>query len=173
MPIFDAFCHSLTTVATGGFSTNNNSIAHYNSFYIELTIILGMLLASLPFTIYLSSFQKGIKAFKDIQVFTFLILVLLFSLTLTVWNYFQNNIDFFTSFRLAFFNGISIMTGTGYTTVDFSGGDLFECFVTIDDVDRWLYWFVSWGIKVFRIQILFFLIVKELKKLAHLDQYFL
>ena len=74
----------LPTVATGGFSTNNNSIAHYNSFYIELTIIFGMLFSCLPFTIYLSSFQKGIKAFKDIQVFMFLILVLLFLLTLTV-----------------------------------------------------------------------------------------
>ena len=167
MPIFDAFCHSLTTVATGGFSTNNNSIAHYNSFYIELTIILGMLLASLPFTLYLSSFQKGIKAFKDIQVFTFLILVLLFSLTLTVWNYFQNNIDFFTSFRLAFFNGISIMTGTGYTTVDFSNwGSFPSALLLLMMLIGGCTGSTTGGIKVFRIQILFFLIVKELKKIS-------
>ena len=52
MPAFDAFCHSLTTVATGGFSTNNNSIAHYNNIFIELTIVVGMVLASLPFTLF-------------------------------------------------------------------------------------------------------------------------
>ena len=63
MPIFDAFCHSLTTVATGGFSTNNNSIAYYNNIFIELTIVLGMIIASLPFTLYLSSLHKGLKGF--------------------------------------------------------------------------------------------------------------
>ena len=75
MPIFDAFCHSLTTVATGGFSTNNNSIAYYNNIFIELTIVLGMIIASLPFTLYLSSLHKGIKAFKDSQVIIFLLLI--------------------------------------------------------------------------------------------------
>ena len=102
MPVFEAICHSLTTVATGGFSTNNSSIAHYNNLYIELTIILGMVLASLPFTLYLSSFNKGLKAFKDVQVFIFLFLILAFSSAITIWNYFYNNIGFFTSFRLAF-----------------------------------------------------------------------
>ena len=51
MPGFDAFCHSLTTVATGGFSINNNSIAHYNSILIELIIVIGMILASFAFHI--------------------------------------------------------------------------------------------------------------------------
>ena len=78
MPVFEAICHSLTTVATGGFSTNNGSIAHYNNLYIELTVILGMVLASLPFTLYLSSFNKGLKAFKDIQVFIFIIDISIF-----------------------------------------------------------------------------------------------
>ena len=104
----------------------------------------------------------------------FLILVLLFSLTLTIWNYFQNNIDFFTSFRLAFFNGISIMTGTGYTTVDFSNwGSFPSALLLLMMLIGGCTGSTTGGIKVFRIQILFFIIVKELKKLAHLDQYFL
>ena len=166
MPIFDAFCHSLTTVATGGFSTNNNSIAHYNSFYIELAIILGMLLASLPFTLYLSSFQKGIRAFKDVQVFMFLTLILLFSLILTSWNYFQNNISFLTSFRLAFFNGVSVMTGTGYTTSDFSNwGSFPNALLLLMMLIGGCTGSTTGGIKVFRIQILFFVIIKELRKI--------
>ena len=49
MPFFDSICHAMTTLATGGYSTQNNSIAHYNSSLIELIIITGMILASLPF----------------------------------------------------------------------------------------------------------------------------
>ena len=59
MPIFEAFCHSLTTVATGGFSTNDNSIAYYNNIFIELTIVLGMIIAS--FTLYFVSIFFYIK----------------------------------------------------------------------------------------------------------------
>ena len=166
MPLFDAFCHSLTTVATGGFSINNNSIAHYNNLFIELTIILGMILASLPFTLYLSSFQKGIKAFNDTQVFTFLILIFLFTLAITSWNYFQNNINFLISLRLALFNGVSVMTGTGYTTTDFSSwGSFSSALLLIMMLIGGCTGSTTGGIKIFRIQILVFVLVKELKKI--------
>ncbi len=166
MPAFEAFCHSLTTVATGGFSTNNNSIAHYNNFLIELTIVLGMILASLPFTLYLSSLHKGLKAFKDSQVFIFLLLICVFTFLLTVWNYLINNIAFFTSLRLALFNGVSVMTGTGYSTADFSSwgsfsSSLFLAMMLIGGCTG----STTGGIKIYRIQILFFIIMKELKKI--------
>ena len=166
MSVFEAICHSLTTVATGGFSTNNSSIAHYNSLYIELTIILGMVLASLPFTLYLSSFNKGLKAFKDVQVFIFLFLILAFSSAITIWNYFYNNIGFFTSFRLAFFNGVSVMTGTGYTTTDFSNwGSFCSALLLIMMLIGGCTGSTTGGIKVFRIQILLFVLLKELKRI--------
>ena len=95
------FCHALTTVATGGFSTNNNSIAHYNNTLIELTIVLGMIIASLPFTLYLSSLHKGLIAFKDTQVTIFLLLICFFTLSLTIWNYLENNITFFYFFKIS------------------------------------------------------------------------
>ena len=166
MPVFEAFCHSLTTVATGGFSTNNNSIGHYNNLFIELAVVLGMILASLPFTLYLSSFQKGIKAFKDTQVFTFLVLIFLFTLAITSWNYFQNNIDFFISLRLALFNGVSVMTGTGYTTADFSSwGSFSSTLLLIMMLIGGCTGSTTGGIKIFRIQILVFVLIKELKKI--------
>ncbi len=166
MPIFEAFCHSLTTVATGGFSTNNNSIAHYNNVSIEFIIVLGMIFSSLPFTLYLSSMQKGLKAFKDIQVLTFILLIILFTLTLTIWNYFYNNINFFLSLRLAFFNGVSVMTGTGYSTADFSSwGSFSSALLLIMMFIGGCTGSTTGGIKVFRIQILFFVLVRELKKI--------
>ena len=166
MPVFEAICHSLTTVATGGFSTNNSSIAHYNNLYIELTVILGMVLASLPFTLYLSSFNKGFKAFKDIQVFIFLLLILAFSLAITIWNYFYNNLGFFTSFRLAFFNGVSVMTGTGYTTTDFSNwGSFCSALLLIMMLIGGCTGSTTGGIKVFRIQMLLYVLLKELKRI--------
>ena len=166
MPVFEAFCHSLTTVATGGFSTNNNSIGHYNNLFIELVVVLGMILASLPFTLYLSSFQKGIKAFKDTQVFTFLVLIFLFTLAITSWNYFQNNIDFFFSLRLALFNGVSVMTGTGYTTADFSSwGSFSSTLLLIMMLIGGCTGSTTGGVKIFRIQILVFVLIKELKKI--------
>ncbi len=166
MPFFEAFCHSLTTVATGGFSTNNNSVAHYNSFFIELIIVLGMIIASLPFTLYLSSLHKGFSAFKDKQVIIFLLLIYFFTLSLTIWNYFENNIAFFTSLRLALFNGVSVMTGTGFTTDNFSNwgsfsSSLFLIMMLIGGCTG----STTGGIKVFRIQILFFIIMKELKNI--------
>ena len=166
MPVFEAFCHSLTTVATGGFSTNNNSIGHYNNLFIELAVVLGMICASLPFTLYLSSFQKGIKAFKDTQVFTFLVLIFLFTLAITSWNYFQNNIDFLISLRLALFNGVSVMTGTGYTTADFSSwGSFSSTLLLIMMLIGGCTGSTTGGIKIFRIQILVFVLIKELKKI--------
>ena len=156
MPIFEAFCHSLTTVATGGFSTNDNSIAYYNNIFIELTIVLGMIIASLPFTLYLSSLHKGLKAFKDSQLIIFLLLICFFTFSLTTWNYYESNIAFLTSLRLALFNGVSVMTGTGFTTTDFSSwGSFSTTLFLIMMLIGGCTGSTTGGIKVFRIQILF------------------
>ena len=156
MPFFEAFCHSLTTVATGGFSTNDNSIAHYNNIFIELIIVLGMIIASLPFTLYLSSLHKGFKAFKDTQVIIFLLLICFFTFSLTIWNYYENNIAFLTSLRLALFNGVSVMTGTGFTTTDFSSwGSFSTTLFLIMMLIGGCTGSTTGGIKVFRIQIFF------------------
>ncbi len=166
MPTFEAFCHSLTTVATGGFSTNDNSIAYYNNIFIELIIVLGMIIASLPFTLYLSSLHKGLKAFKDSQVIIFLLLICFFTFSLTTWNYYESNIAFLTSLRLALFNGVSVMTGTGFTTTDFSSwGSFSTTLFLIMMLIGGCTGSTTGGIKVFRIQILFFIIMKELKRI--------
>ena len=120
MPIFDAIAHSMTTLATGGYSTKSNSLAAFQSVYIELIITFGMIVGSLPFVHYLSITKNGWKnLIKDDQVKWFLILVIILVFLVTLNLYFQGA-NILDSMRLALFNVVSILTGTGFGTADFS-----------------------------------------------------
>ena len=120
MPIFDSIAHAMTTLATGGYSTKSESLAAFNSSTIEIIIIFGMLVGSLPFVHYLTLTKNGLRnLIKDDQVKLFLTLVffvvLIMSLYLSL-----NNIPYIEALRLASFNVISIITGTGFGTSDFN-----------------------------------------------------
>ena len=162
--IFDAFCHSLTTVATGGFSTKSSSIGFYNNFFTELIIVFGMLIASLPFTLYVSCFRKNFSIIHDSQVLLFLSLITFFVLIVTLWIHFENNINILLALRLSLFNSISIMTGTGYSTENFSNwgyfaNTIFLLMMLIGGCSG----STTGGLKIFRIQILWAIVIKELK----------
>ena len=78
MPIFDSITHSMTTLATGGYSTKSNSLAAFDSVSIEIIITMGMIVGSLPFVHYLSITKNGWKnLIKDEQVKWFLIIVII------------------------------------------------------------------------------------------------
>ena len=156
MPTFDSIAHSMTTLATGGFSTSDMSIAKYNNVNIEFIICIFMILGSLPFVLYLQTLRGNVSAiFKDNQVQLFILLIVTSVLIVTFWKY-QNTASFFNNFRSSFFNTISIFTGTGYTTQDFNN---WGSFITI------LFLFLmlvggcagstTCGIKIFRLQILY------------------
>ncbi len=161
---FDAFSHALTTVATGGFSTKSSSVGYYNNFFTELVIIFGMLTASLPFTLYISCFRKNFSSLFDSQVLLFLSLIVFFVLCMAIWLHFNNSINIFLALRLSLFNSISIMTGTGYSTENFSNwgyfaNTLFLVMMLIGGCSG----STTGGLKIFRIQILWALVIKELK----------
>ncbi len=163
---FDALCHAMTTVATGGFSTNNNSIAFYDSLIVEIIIVFGMLLASLPFTLYLATLRKNYSIFVDTQVINFFFIIFFSVTTLSIWIYFENNIDIFTAFRISTFNGISLMTGTGYSTTNFSDwGSFSTSLLLFMMLIGGCTGSTTGGIKVFRIHMLFLIILKELKRI--------
>ena len=164
LSIFDSLCHAMTTVATGGFSTRNNSVGYFNNFFTEIIIVIGMLLASLPFTLYISFLRKKYSIFHDSQVLLFLSLITIFILALAIWIHIENNLDILIALRLALFNGVSVMTGTGYSTENFSNWGSFSNTLLLTMM------FIggcsgstTGGLKVFRIQILFLIIIKELK----------
>ena len=162
--LFDAFCHSLTTVATGGFSTKSSSIGFYNNIFTELIIVFGMLVASLPFTLYVSCFRKNFSIIHDSQVLLFLSLIIFFVLIVTIWIHFENNINIFLALRLSLFNSISVMTGTGYSIENFSNwgyfaNTIFLIMMLIGGCSG----STTGGLKIFRIQILWAIVIKELK----------
>ena len=156
MPTFDSIAHSMTTLATGGFSTSDMSIAKYNNVNIEFIICIFMILGSLPFVLYLQTLRGNVSAiFKDNQVQLFILLIVTSILIVTFWKY-QNTASFFNNIRSSFFNTISIFTGTGYTTQNFNnwGSFIIILFLFLMLVGGCA-GSTTCGIKIFRLQILY------------------
>ena len=86
MSFFDALIHAMTTIATGGFSTQNNSFASFNSKALEYVAIIFMVLSSLPILIYLEAFKDGFKRIiSDTQILTFLGIIFFSSLLVILY----------------------------------------------------------------------------------------
>jgi trk system potassium uptake protein TrkH len=154
---FEAMAHSMTTIATGGFSTSDQSFAHFDSALIDTIATLGMILGALPFVLYLKTLQGDWRAVgNDTQVQWFLTVVFMIVVVMTGWLWMENHFDPVMSLRLAAFNIVSIITGTGYATSDYS---LWGSFAVP------IFFFIMFiggcagsttcGIKVFRFQVLY------------------
>ena len=167
MSIFDSLTHSMTTIATGGFSNYNDSIGFFNNFSIEISAMIFIILGSLPFIAYIK-FLNGDKKifFSDIQIKTFLkiilISIILLSIYLTINNSTQLNL------RSIFFNVISILTGTGYVNAQFDnwGGFPLILFLGLMFIGGCA-GSTTCGIKIFRIQILYSFVSNHLKKIIY------
>ena len=172
MSLFDSICHSMTTIATGGYSTQNNSIGHYDSLSIEIVIIFGMIMASLPFILFVKIYNNDIKSlFFDKQVKGFFFLLLASIFIIAIWLNTKLNFNFMEALRVSAFNVISIITGTGYSTEDFSkwGGfaiGLLFIFMLVGGCTG----STTGGIKIFRIQILFKVIIQQIQKVIRPHQ---
>ena len=167
MGFFDSLTHSMTTIATGGFSNYNESIGHFNNVKIEITAMLFIILGSLPFIAYIKFLNGNRKVFlNDSQIKTFIKLII-FSILILFFYLFIKIEDFSLSdFRYISFNSISILTGTGYVTGKFDQWGSFSLFFFL------ILMFIggcagstTCGVKIFRIQILYKFIINQLKKI--------
>ena len=170
MDIFDSVAHSMTTIATGGFSTYSDSIGHFQNPRIEIISIIFIVLGSIPFIAYLK-FIKGDKKifFKDVQikglVYILIISVLLMFLYLMISN---KEYNFLENLRISTFNVVSVLSGTGYVTADFSSWGKFPLIFFL-----FLMFLggcagsTTCGIKIFRFQILGHFILNQIKKLVY------
>ena len=167
MGYFDSLTHSMTTIATGGFSNYNESIGHFNNVKIEITAMLFIILGSLPFIAYIKFLNGNRKVFlNDSQIKTFIKLII-FSILILFFYLFIKIEDFsLNDFRYISFNSISILTGTGYVTGKFDQWGSFSLFFFL------ILMFIggcagstTCGVKIFRIQILYKFIINQLKKI--------
>ena len=154
---FDAMAHAMTTIATGGFSTHDASLGFFGDARIDMTATCFMLIGSLPFVLYLQVIRgRPAGLLRDSQVRWFLVIVALGVGSVTLWLLrFEHN-DIPAALQLAAFNVVSVITGTGYSTVDFSAWGSFPLALLF------FLMFVggcagstTCGIKVFRFQVLY------------------
>ncbi|MDA0305841.1 MAG: TrkH family potassium uptake protein [Proteobacteria bacterium] len=154
---FEAIVHALTTLSTGGFSTSDASVAHFNNPWIDLIITVGMIIGSLPFLLYMKMLQGDLTAIvSDSQVQCFISLVAALVIAMAGWLWLENGYDPVLALRLASFNIVSNITGTGFTTSDYSQWGSFALP---------LFFFIMFiggcagsttcGIKIFRFQVLY------------------
>ncbi|WP_350336128.1 TrkH family potassium uptake protein [Coralliovum pocilloporae] len=169
MRMTDALIHAMTTVATGGFSTKDGSIGHFDSAAIDMIGITFMLAGSLPFLLYVQAVQGRTSIlWRDSQVKAFMLTV--FALVLVAWIYehargFNPGIE---GLRYAAFNVISIMTGTGYATTDYGAWGPFA--VTFFFVIMFIggcAGSTSCGIKIFRFQVLYQNVRQHLSRIVY------
>ena len=120
MNLFDAVCHSFTTMATGGYSTKQLSIAHWDSPYIHYVITFFMFLAGTNFTIsYFALHLKFNKVTRNEEFRYYLGFLAGFTILVALILSFSENYSWEESFRFAAFQVVSIVTTTGYVTADY------------------------------------------------------
>ncbi|CAN8142113.1 K(+) transporter TrkH [uncultured Thiomicrorhabdus sp.] len=120
---FDAFSHSFSTVAIGGFSTHDASIGYFDSFEIELVATLFMFLAGINFALHFSAFRslnaKTYLSDPEFKVYATILIsiTVIVSVFLYLHNVYPNWSD---AIRYGMFQTVSIATTTGFANADFS-----------------------------------------------------
>jgi trk system potassium uptake protein TrkH len=120
MTLYDALCHTFTTMPTGGFSTKNASIAHYNSVYFDSVFIFFMLLAGINFSLHYQLLRgKTLIFWQDSECRFFLGAVVLLTVvvSLNIFGPVYQTIG--AALRYGAFQVVSIVTTTGYATADY------------------------------------------------------
>ena len=169
MNFFDSITHSMTTIATGGFSNYDQSIGYFNNAYIEIVSVLFILLGSIPFILYIKFISDDKKIiFKDEQVKLFfklsLVSILILFLYLIIFNKDLSQVHI----RSVVFNVVSILTGTGYVTKEFDQwGNFPLIFFLILMFIGGCAGSTTCGIKIFRVHILYYFIRNQLLKIIY------
>lgn len=118
---FEAIVHAMTTISTGGYSTSDASMGHFESGLIDWIAILFMTAGSIPFVLYLRMLGNGHRPFwRDSQVQFFMRLLAAAALSLTAWLWARNGLPLADAVTLATFNVVSVVTTTGYATGDYT-----------------------------------------------------
>ncbi|MFH1357188.1 MAG: potassium transporter TrkG [bacterium] len=170
MDFFDALCHMFGTMATGGFSTRNASVAAYNSGFIDVIIIVFMFLAGANFSLHYLAFTGRIKSYvKNSEFKYYFIIMISGALIVSLWLFFSGSYNSIAqALRFGTFQTVSIITTTGYATADF------ELWPIVIQLFLFVFMFIGGcagstggAIKIVRLVLLFKYAYRELFKLIH------
>jgi trk system potassium uptake protein TrkH len=169
MSLFDALNHAFTTMPTGGFSTRNASVAHFDSAYIDVVITVFMLLAGINFSLHYQLLKGRPLAFwKDPECRFYLVMCSVLTIVVGFNVYRSVYPDAGQALRFAAFQVVSILTTTGYATADY------ELWPTMSQVIIFLCMFVGasagstgGGMKCLRIMLCFKYCYRELFSMIH------
>jgi len=167
---FDAMINTFGSLGTGGFTNYNTGIAHYDSLYFEIVIAISMFLAGINFTLYYYVLRERWKIFfsdSELRYYLLIIFTAILLITLNLW--FSNYYDSIgKSLRYSFFQSISIVTTTGFTTANY------DLWPTFSKMILFILMFfggcsssTSGGIKIVRALVLFKYLKKSISVRLH------
>lgn len=169
MPFFDAVCHSLSTLSTGGFSTRNNGIAAFSSPYIRAVITIFMFFAGTNAALFYYAIKGHFrKIFRNNEFILYAILSICFSLIIAFLLFSGSGVHFPRALSSGFFHTISIITTTGFYTENFSQwGNLSVLIIFILMFTGGMAGSASGGIKIIRLMIISKNTRNESERLIH------
>lgn len=170
MNLFDALCHTFSTISTGGFSTKNLSMGHFQSVYLHVAVMVFMFLGAVNFTLHYQALRGRPLAFwrdSEARFFLFLVLTCVTVITLTLWLS-RTSASPLEALLSGAFNLISIITTTGFATADY------ESWPPLAKAVLFLAMFVggcagstAGGVKCMRLRLMFKHIFKECFQIIH------
>lgn len=165
----DAAVHTMTSVATGGFSTHDLSVAQFNSLQVEITLMLLMLAGALPFAQILRALAGKPKALTQDPQVRWLLIVLAVSILLIAFQLsFDRGYPLGAALRASAFNTISMMTGTGYATDSYdTWGALPLILLLVLMIVGGCTGSSCSGLKMFRVQLLLVAVKTQLYRISH------
>lgn len=168
MPLYDSIVTAFSTAGTGGFAVTNTSIAHYDSYYIDMVVAIFMLIFGVNFNLYFFILTKNFaEAFRSEELHWYL--GIMFTATIFIMLSIHHLYgDVAQTFRYAFFQVSSIMTSTGFATADYMQWSSFaQAIMMILMMIGACAGSTGGGLKVARILILFKTAVRRVKKNLH------
>ena len=156
MPLFDAVAHTMTTIATAGFSTKDASIGHFDSAGVEAIITVFMVVGGLPFTLYLVAIRTGPGVlWRDAQARTFMTVVAVLILLTALWLHLDQGFSAGAALRYGSFNIVSMLTGTGYASTNYGAwGDFALTAILFVMLIGGCAGSTTCGVKIFRWQVM-------------------
>ena len=168
MSFYDACIHAFGTAGTGGFSSKNTSIGYYNSAYIDYVISVGMLVFGLNFNLFYLLLLGNIKQIFKSEEAKYYLLIIFGMTALICVNIYPTYTSISRLIRDVFFTVTSVITTTGYSTVDFNTWPTFsKTLILFLMFSGGCAGSTAGGFKVSRVVILAKKVVREFKKIGH------